>query len=118
MTSTATLSRQGTSFNQRAAGVIFGLVAEVLLLGALAFAAWGDPQDEAQPPLSFDDGIGGILIFGGVASVLVFGAAAAIVATRRWWGTVLATVQMAMAGIVGFLGFALVSLSRQETSDC
>lgn len=59
-----------------------------------------------------------LAVFGGLGSALVVGATLSIVAGRKWWGTTFVTVLLALAGIVGFLGFAITSIGRQELSDC
>ena len=103
--------------SRRLVGLLLGVVAEVVLLAALAYAAWGDGGDDYQP-LSLEDGLTWIAVFGGVGGALVLGAALCIALTRQTWGTVMATLLMLGASFVGFVGFFLTSISRQEISDC
>ena len=117
MTSIQSPAPAGTPVNRRLVAVVVGVVAEVVLLGTLAFAAWG-PGGPSREPLSFDNGLGVIAIFALPASLLILGAAASLAAPKRWWGTGGAAVMLCLAGVVGFVGFALTSFSRVEMSDC
>ena len=101
----------------RTSALLIGVVAEGVLLGAQAIAAFGHWQNEAWPPLSFGAGVRTIAIGGGVGTVFVVAASVSLASMRRWWGVVAAGALLAAAGVVGFLGFALTSLTRHELSD-
>lgn len=103
--------------NRRKAGVLVGVILEVILLAALAFAAWGEMGDDLSP-LSLDDGLGAMVIVGAPASIVVLGVGLSIALGRRRPGALLTSALLVVAGITGFVGFALISLSRQEMSDC
>jgi hypothetical protein len=98
-------------------GLWVGVTAEVLLLGLLAYAAWGPNENEVYPPLSLSDGLANVAILASVPSVLIACGALSITGTRRWWGPLLASVLIGVAGFIGFIGFALISIGRCETCD-
>jgi hypothetical protein len=57
-------------------------------------------------------------ILGGLDVALMVAVVLVLACTRRWWGQMAATALLLGAGVVGFVGFFLASMSRQEISDC
>lgn len=103
---------------RRVVAVLIGVVAEVALVAALAHAAWSPSDADNIRTLSAEEGIETIAIFGTPAALLILGACCLVAFQRRRWGAAGSTVVLAMAGVAGFLGYALISFSRVEMSDC
>jgi len=98
----------------RLVALVIGAVAELLLLGSLALAAWGPYESYAG--LSVGDGLLALAVFGGMGTVLVI-TGAALITTGRWWGAIVATILMILAGLIGFFGCLLAGISRQELEE-
>lgn len=101
----------------RLARLALTIVGEVLLLGALAWAAWAPNDNGSYPPLSLGDGLQALVLIGGLGSVFVVAGAVAMVRGRRIVGQVAGAVLLVMAGVIGFLGTVLTAFSRCQTCD-
>lgn len=110
--------RSDAVMERRVIAVLVGVVAEVALLAALAHAAWSPSDADNIRTLSAEEGFETIALFGAPAALLILGACCLVAIPRRWWGTAGASVVLVMAGVAGFIGYALTSFSRVEMSDC
>lgn len=97
--------------------MIIAVVGELLLVGALAGAAWAPNENSSYPALSLRDGLETIAVIGGFDSAFLLSGAAVVAQGRRFVSPVIGGGLLLIAGFLGFIAAVMVNFGRCTTCD-
>ena len=103
---------------RRRTGLAVSLSAAAVLVGWLAYMAWGPNENSSHPPLPFGDGLESIAVLCvPCAPFLVAAGAVAASELKAVVRAILTAVLLGVVGCIGFVGSIAIYMSRCDTCD-